>query len=138
MALEGLRVLAAGILANGLHGPGIGARQDDLALGEVLAGRDAQAWFTGIELRNALDHLSGVVGVPILGVPDVAVAGMKAHAVTKADRRDALTRADQPFRSRSLMDWISANHSSGTRSSSSPAAWARYASPNLLSVFGPG
>src|SRR5262245_56162221 len=90
MTLKGLLGLAARPLAYGFHPPRLRSREDDLALGQVLAGRDTEARLAGVEGCDAPRLLGRVIRVPVLGVPDVTMAGVEEHAVTLSDRCDAL------------------------------------------------
>src|SRR5712691_6205255 len=91
---------------------GVAARQDHLALGEVLAGADAEPWLTRGELRAALRPLLERQGLPLRVEPNVAVTGMKEHAVPLAEIGEALLlkhpfdvgRGDDPGARRRLRD----------------------------------
>jgi len=56
----------------------------------------------------------------------MAPASMRvAQTGSRATGRPQRGQQDQPFRSRSLIDWIRANHASGTRSRRSLSVWVR-------------
>ena len=57
----------------------------------MLAGCDPKPWFAGIEFGNPLGFLRRVEGVPVLRVPDIAVASVQQDAVSLTDGLDSLT-----------------------------------------------
>src|SRR5262245_25625864 len=90
MAFERLGVLAAKALADRFDRPGVGTGQDHLALGQVLASRDAKPGFPSIELGRTPRLLGRIIGVPVFGVPNIAVPRVEEHAVAFGDRLQAL------------------------------------------------
>jgi hypothetical protein len=72
----------------GLVRRGIAAGQDDLALGEVLAGADPEPRLARDELLGARFLLLRGKRRPLVVLPEIAVAGIEEYAVALADLLD--------------------------------------------------
>jgi hypothetical protein len=83
-------------------GGSVAAGEDDLPLGEVLAGGTAETGLARDELLYALRLLLGREGLPLAVLPQVAVTGMEEDAVVLADLLDS-RRLDMALTSSAMM-----------------------------------